>query len=139
MTKEVSISIEGLQLGSEEDSIVMTALGTYHLYNDKHYIQYDEKPEEGEGAIKCMVKIALTKIELSKKGVNSSQMVFDLKEETIAYYQTPFGNLSFDVNTTEIIIEESPEQLQVKLEYSLSSNASLISNNQIIIKIESIG
>jgi uncharacterized beta-barrel protein YwiB (DUF1934 family) len=137
MKKEVSIVIEGAQLGSEEEPVIMTASGIYHLHSDRHYIQYEEKPEEGEGIIKCTVKIALTKIELSKKGANCAQMVFDLNEETVAIYQTPFGNLSFDVKTTEIILEESPDKLQVKLVYSLSSNDSHVSNNRIIIMIES--
>jgi len=137
MKKEVSIVIEGAQLGSEEEPVVMTASGTYHLHKDRHYILYDEKSEEGEGIIKSTVKIALTKIELSKKGANCSQMVFDINEETIAIFQTPFGNLSFDVKTSEIILEESPDKLQVKLEYSLSSNDSIVSNNRIIILIES--
>jgi uncharacterized beta-barrel protein YwiB (DUF1934 family) len=135
MTKEVSIIIEGLQLGSEEEPVVTAVSGIYHLHNDRHYIQYDEKSEEGEGITKNTIKIALTKIELSKKGANSTQMIFDLNEETFAIYQTPFGSMSFDVKTTEITMDEAPDKIQVKLTYSLSANASHISNNQIMILI----
>jgi uncharacterized beta-barrel protein YwiB (DUF1934 family) len=135
MTKEVSIIIEGLQPGSEEEPVVTAVSGIYHLHNDRHYIQYDEKSEEGEGITKNTIKIALTKIELSKKGANSIQMIFDLNEETFAIYQTPFGSMSFDVKTTEITMDEAPDKIQVKLTYSLSSNASHISNNQIMILI----
>jgi uncharacterized beta-barrel protein YwiB (DUF1934 family) len=137
MTKEVIISIEGLQQGSEEEPVVMTASGTYHLLKGRHYIQYDEKSEEGEGVTKSTIKISLTKIELSKKGANSSQMDFDINDETIAIYHTPYGSLAFDVKTSEIVLDEAQDRLRVKLEYSLSSNDSHVSNNRIMICIES--
>lgn len=137
MTKEVSVIIEGLQLGSEEEPVITVASGIYHFHNDRHYIQYDEKSEDGEGITKNTIKIALTKIELSKKGANSTQMIFDLEEETLAVYHTPFGSMSFDVKTTEITLSEAPDKIQVKLLYSLSANAAHLSSNQIKILITS--
>jgi uncharacterized beta-barrel protein YwiB (DUF1934 family) len=137
MTKEVSVIIEGLQLGSEDEPVITAASGIYHFHNDRHYIQYDEKSEDGEGITKNTIKIALAKIELSKKGANSTQMIFDLKEETLAIYHTLFGSMSFDVKTTEITLSEAPDKIQVKLSYTLSANGEYLSNNQIKILVTS--
>ncbi len=138
MTKEVSITIEGLQLGSEEEPVITTVSGTYHLHTDRHYIQYDEALEEGGDITKNTIKIALSKIELTKKGTNFSEMIFDLNHTTEAIYHTAFGSLSFDVKTTNIVVEEVPDKIQVKLSYTLSSNDSLVSGNQITISIVSM-
>lgn len=135
MTKEVSVTIEGIQLGTEEEPIISTASGTYHLHNDKHYIQYNETVEDGEGMIKSIIKISRTQIEMTKKGAITSQMTFDLCEMTEAIYQTPFGSLFFEVKTSKIQVEELPGRIEVGLEYSLSSNGELMSDNRTLIKI----
>lgn len=138
MKKEVSITIEGLQLGTEEEPVVTTTVGTYHLYNDKHYIQYEEPTENGVGTTKTTLKIGLTKVELSKKGSASSVMTFDLNEMTQAIYQTQFGNLFFEVKTSEITVQESEEFIDVDLKYVLFTNEVYLSDNQIKLRINSL-
>jgi uncharacterized beta-barrel protein YwiB (DUF1934 family) len=135
MTKEVFVTIEGLQLGSEEESVTTSTCGTYYLREDKHYIQYEETLSEGDGITRNTIKIAPRRIDLTKKGANCSQMIFDLNETTEAVYQTPYGNLILEIKTTKIVFYEAPEKLQVELEYSLSTNGSHLSDNRIIIII----
>lgn len=135
MTKEILITIEGLQLGAEEDPIIDTACGSYHLHNDRHYIQYEEKPEEGEGIIKNTMKIGLTQVEMTKKGAGSAQMTFDINQTSEAIYQTPYGNLCFEVKTSKLVISETPDKIQAKLEYALYSENSHLSDHEILITI----
>ncbi|MHB8129386.1 MAG: YwiB family protein [Mobilitalea sp.] len=137
MTKEVSIKIEGLQLESEEEIITTMTTGTYHLHENRHYIQYDEALLEEEAITKNMIKITPKRIELAKKGANSSQMIFDLNESTEAIYQTPYGNLVLEIMTTKIILSEEPDKLLVEMEYSLSTNDSHLSDNRITMSITS--
>lgn len=135
MTKEVSITIEGIQLGSEEAPIIMTASGTYHMHKDKHYIQYEEQSEEGLGSIKSMIKIGLTQIEMTKKGTGNSEMTFDLNQKTEVIYRTPYGTLFFEAMTSRIAVEEAEEEIVVRLEYSLFTNDETISDNRTTIRI----
>ncbi|MDD3172783.1 MAG: DUF1934 domain-containing protein [Herbinix sp.] len=136
MTKDVIISIKGIQLGAEEEPVIMTAMGTYHLTNGKHYIQYDEKIEDSDISLKNTLKISTFGVLLTKKGVQHSQMAFDLNETTRTVYQTPYGNLSLEVKTKSIQIKEASEKIEVKLKYSISDDVSKMSENELIIAIE---
>ncbi len=137
MTKEVSIIIEGTQIGIEEEPILITAAGTYHMHNDKHYIQYEELSEDGLGHSKNLIKIGATKIEMTKKGASNSEMSFDLKHITPVIYQTPYGSLCFQAQTAQFTVEETNHTLKVTMEYSLYSNEEHISDNRTIIRIQS--
>jgi uncharacterized beta-barrel protein YwiB (DUF1934 family) len=135
MTKEVVIIIEGTQIGAEESPILMTASGTYHRHHDKHYIQYEEPAEDGQGCIKNMVKIGASQIEMTKKGAASSEMRFDMNNKSEITYQTPYGSLFFESQTSQITIVEEEASIEVAMEYSLYSNNDRISDNRTIIRI----
>lgn len=137
MTKEVLITIEGLQPGAEDDPVIETACGIYHYLNGRHYIQYDHKPQDEEGIIKNTIKIGLNQAEMTKKGAGISQMSFDLGRMTEAVYQTPYGNLCFEVKTTKMAISETPDMIRIKLEYSLYSQDSCLSNHETLLTIVS--
>ena len=141
MTKEVTVKVEGTQLGEAgvwEDPILLTARGSYHELNDRHYVQYEEETEEGRKLIRNMLKISLNRIEMTKKGAAVSQMTFDVNDITQASYQTPYGSLTFEVRTSKLTVEETKEQLEVRLEYALYSNDIHISDNRTMIKINAI-
>jgi uncharacterized beta-barrel protein YwiB (DUF1934 family) len=133
MTKEVSITMEGIQKGLEEEPIITTASGTYHLRQDKHYIQYEEQTEQG--CIRNTVKIALTQVEMTKKGAINSEMEFDLNRRTDVIYRTPYGTLFFEAQTSQITVKEEEDYIEVTLEYNLFSNDDLTSENRTIIRI----
>ena len=56
MTKDVIVSINGLQIArqnEESEPIEVITAGDYYKKNDKHYIIYDEVAEGFEGVKKC--------------------------------------------------------------------------------------
>lgn len=136
MTKEVMITIKGLQTGAQEDAMITAAPGTYHLTNGKHYIQYEENSAESDAVSKNTLKLAQNQIVLLKKGAQYSQMDFDLSERTQAVYQTPYGALTLEISTKRIELIEADERMEVILEYSLYSDASHLSDHSISILIE---
>ncbi len=135
MTKQVSIMMEGIQKGLEDSPVLTAASGIYHIRHDKHYIQFEEQAEEGQGSIKNMIKIALNQVEMTKKGAVNSEMVFDLNRKTEIIYRTSFGTLYFEAQTSRINVNEEEDKLEVVLEYCLFSNDELISENCTIIRI----
>ncbi len=136
MTKEVSITIEGTQTGAEEVPILITASGTYHMHNNKHYIQYEEQAEDGQGCIKNMIKIGPEQIEMTKKGAASSEMTFDRNNKTEVIYRTPFGSLFFETLTSQIAMIVEENSIEVTMEYALYSNEDHISDHRTIIRIQ---
>jgi len=135
MTKGVTVIIDGLQHGVEAEAITFTAPGVYHHHNGKHYILYDEITEGEKGITKNTIKIASNKIDMIKIGVHTTQMVFDLNETTDVCYQTPYGNLLLRIHTTGIQVVENLDEIQVKLEYTLSTEDNHLSDNLISILI----
>ena len=135
MTKEILIAIKGVQEGLEEEPVVLTATGSYHLTKAWHYIQYVERLSEEQPVIKSNIKISPQQVILTKSGVHFSQMIFDLNEVTQTSYNTPYGNLILDILTKSIQVEESTEKIEATMEYSLMESGKHLSNNKIYILI----
>lgn len=135
MTKEVTVLIDGSQLDTEEETVRTTASGVYRKLNGKHVIHYEESIDGGEGITKNTVSIASEHVEIVKKGVISTVMSFDLLEPSQTFYQTPYGRLLLQIQTTELLIEESQDEIKVRLRYLLSVNGEYLSDNQILIRV----
>ena len=109
MTKDILINISGLQMDVDpNDPIEMMTTGAYYLRNGKHYILYDELSEDNE-IVKNVIKIGPKSVELTRKGGQSSHMVFEEGKENLSYYDTPFGSLLMGVNTSNIDWMEEEE------------------------------
>lgn len=135
MTKDVIVTIDGRQLGEEDGVISTTASGIYHQRGNKHFVYYDEKAEDGEGITKNTIKITPNQIEIIKKGINSSHMIFHVKETTDTCYQTPYGSLLLTIQTLELQVEDSLDEIRVKLQYTLSAKDAHLSDNSIMIRV----
>lgn len=136
MEKKVRIKVEGLQPGTDEDAILITASGIYHFRKNKHYVHYEEFDEEG-GIIRNTIKIAPGQIEIIKDGGIRADMVFDLMEETYAVYHTSFGNLKFRILTSQMSVTQDIDEIQVIMRYTLYEGGSRLSDNQLTIYINS--
>lgn len=137
MKEKVSIFIEGLIQGEEESSITTKAIGSYRLVDGRHVIRYKETDDENGGSDN-IIEISPGLIEMIKKGEQSTHMVFDLSGTTHSVYDTPYGSLMFQVNTTKINIDENKDEIKVDMEYNLSHNNSHISDNHIKISVKEL-
>lgn len=141
MTKEVLVSIKGMQfLGYEDDAeepIEIMTGGEYYFRNNAHYIKYDEMYEEMEGVTSNMLKVKPNVIELRKKGLANVHMVFEKDKKNITFYETPFGQIQLGISTTGIstVIEEN--QMQVCIEYTLDMNDSFVADCTLEMKVQS--
>lgn len=141
MTKDVLISIKGLQFESGNDEAVeMIAPGEYYLRNGKHYVLYEEIMEGAEGdhdISKNTVKIANNQVEILKKGGSNVHMVFVESQKNMTYYTTPFGQLLIGIFTNYVEVKEKEEVIEVKLKYELEINQTFVSDCEITILIMS--
>lgn len=123
MNKNVLISINGLQiLDDSDDTVEVITVGEYYNKNGKHYIMYDEMDEEGNEVTKNIIKISESCIDIKKKGIVNTTMLFETGKMNRSYYSTPFGDLSIEINTNNIEIAVQETQIDIKIEYSLSIN-----------------
>jgi len=136
MTKDILITITGKQQGVEDNPVTIELPGSYHMTNGKHYIQYDEENIEIGKSIRNILKISDSHVTYSKRDSMQTRMEFEINETTQMNYYTNYGNLSFDVNTSKIKIQEYCDTLDVKLEYTLSNNGAPVSENMLHILVK---
>lgn len=140
MTKEVQLTITGLQAapGEEEDAVELVTTGEYYFRNRKHFLIYDEPVEGYEKPNHNMVKFAPGYLELTKKGVTESHMIFEIGKKHITPYHTPFGSLLLGLDAKRVDIMESDDYICVNAAYALDVNEEFLADCDICIKIKAL-
>lgn len=136
MTKEVLVSISGMQADIEDTPIELVTTGTYYLKNGKHYVLYEEQPEDDTTVTKNVVKFYDGHFEITKKGGVNSLMIFDRGQKTSMVYSTPMGPLQMDVVTEELVIEETEEEMRACIKYALDINYEFVSKCEVNFKVQ---
>lgn len=141
MTKEVIITICGLQNGPETDGepIEMIVAGEYFYKNNKHYILYDEVMEGEERITKNRIKISNGQMELNKNGVVNVNMVFEENVKNITQYYTPYGSLTMGIDGKKVEIKESEHEIDISVEYGMEMNQEFVADCNISINVKSKG
>lgn len=141
MTKEVLITICGLQSGPDTDGepIEMTTAGEYYYKNEKHYIIYEEVMEGETKTTKSRIKIAPGLLELKKNGAVNVHMLFEENKKNVTHYFTPYGSLMMGIDTKKVDIFESENELKVSVDYALELNQEFAADCDIKITVQSKG
>ena len=138
MTKDVLITISGIQMIDEEDSDVeMIVRGDYYQKNGKHYILYEEMMEGFTGKVKNVIKISPSGMDIIKKGIANTHMQFEKNKKNVTLYQTPAGQMAVGISTSEITIDEDADQLKVMVDYKLDVNYEPLSECSMVVDIQS--
>ena len=123
MTKEILLSISGLHMLEEEDgNVEVVTAGDYYNRNGKHYILYDEVVEGLSGHISNRIKISGDSVEVTKKGLTNTQLIFEKGKKHMTRYQTPYGILNLGVLTRDVQVREEDALIGGKVEYILEVN-----------------
>lgn len=128
MTKEVLINISGLQVGvneaeNQEEPIEVLNAGNYFFKNGKHYLLFEEVAEGMQGVTKTQIKLSGSEcLEVIKRGVSNTHMIFDTKKKNRSYYETPYGQLNLGIFTKQIMVDEEDDNMNIKVEYALDVN-----------------
>ena len=118
MKKDVLVTVRGMQSiesvdGSEE--VEMVAKGNYYFRNGHHFICYEEMSEGFDKPTKSMIKIADNVVEVDKKGVMNTHLVFEPEKKNVTFYATPFGQMEMGIAATKIAVQEEEENLSVSM------------------------
>ena len=94
MTKEVMVTLSGLQLGdSGEDTVETVHIGEYYEKNGVHYLFFDELLEGHKTPIRNMLKLRNEKLEVRKRGPVSAELVFEEGEVTEEHPDPPYHEI----------------------------------------------
>lgn len=125
MNKEVLIHVRGLQSidsMEEQEPVEIIVPGEYYFRNGSHYLRYEEIMDESLQPTVNYVKISRRGMEVRKKGLVNVQMVFEKGKKNMTGYTTPFGTLQMGITATSLELKESPDEIHMKVDYSLDMN-----------------
>lgn len=124
MTKEVLISVSGMQFGGDTngEAIEVITTGNYYKKNNKHYVLYDEVTEGFDGVTRNIIKFDDKAFELNKSGVTNVNMLFEENKRNLTNYITPFGSLMIGIDAEKINISETDENIRINIDYALDVN-----------------
>ncbi|MFR1081199.1 DUF1934 domain-containing protein [Enterocloster sp.] len=138
MTKDVLITISGIQMMDEEDSDVeMIVRGDYYNRNGKHYILYDEIMEGFQGKVSNVIKISSNGMDIIKRGLANVHMQFQKIKKNLSCYNTPMGDMVVGIQANRIRIDENQDSLKVDIDYSLDINYEHLSDCSIRLDVQS--
>ena len=138
MTKDVLITIRGVHtLDHEDNDVEMIIRGDYYQKNGKHYILYEEILEGAEERVKNVIKISPSSMDIIKKGVTNSRMLFEKNKKNLSCYSTPVGNLVIGIQANHFYVEEQENSIKVNVDYSLDINYEHMSDCRICVDVPS--
>lgn len=147
MTKDVLVSISGMHMDvvsgmtdADNEPIEVVTPASYYCKNGKHYVIYDEVVEGTPGTIKNKIKITGTdSVEIMKTGISNAHMVFEKNKKNLTYYQTPYGQMLVGVNTRNMEINVTDDNIGVLVDYELDINHEPLADCKIKMEIYSKG
>lgn len=140
MTKEVLITIRGLQFVSKDDDaepVEVVTPGEYYFKNGNHYLLFDEITEGFKETTHNMMKFHNGHLEVRKKGLVDVNMLYELNKKTMSYYNTPFGVMHMGIATTSFYKKVTRDEIELKIDYALEMNESFVADCTIVINIKS--
>ncbi len=141
MTKEVLLTIRGLQFLPEEEgepeALEVITPADYYKKNDKHYLTYEEVAEGFAGSTKNIIKIGNGTLDITKRGITNTHLTFQENKKNLTFYYTPMGSLQVGIDAKEIQVKETEDNIDVNVNYNLEFNYELISNCNIFMNIKS--
>lgn len=143
MTKDVLVSISGLQMAvdsmenQDDEPIEVVSPGTYFFKGGTHYIFYEEVAEGLPGVTKTQIRLKGTDtLEVIKKGISNMHMVFEKNKNNRCFYKTPFGQLNLGICTSQIVVDEKEENINIRADYAMDVNYEPLADCVIRINIK---
>ena len=124
MNSDVIITIKGMQFGSEDasESISNQYEGKYFEKENYRYLMYHENIEGTDTDTKCLIKIGINEVTVTKRGAVNVEMPFKVGRKQLTNYDTQFGGLTLGFKTKNISCEQTEDSLKLDIDYKLEMN-----------------
>lgn len=137
--KQVYVEINGnVTTGGETDKLSYSTEGKLYKKSGKLYISYTEGELLGREACSTTLKIAPDGVvTMLRSGEANTRMVFEKGRCHISCYETPYGNLTVSVTTSDIAVNMDESGGNVDIDYNLSINNISKSRNLLSVRVRS--
>lgn len=120
----------------EADKTETITVGKYYKRNDCHYLFYEEMMEGFQEPVKNMIKFSEGEVSVQKKGVITSNMIFEERKKNLSNYVTPYGNIMVGIDAKKVELKEEEQQIQVQVEYAMEINYEHLADCSLTIDIK---
>ena len=137
MTEEVLIGIRGLHTAGDgsDDDIEVIFPGICRMMGDTWYVRYTEPVEGMSEPINNLIKLRAHHLEVTKKGLTNTHMVFEEGKKTLTWYETPVGRVWLGIAATSVQVTETEESIDASAVYALEVNEEHMADCTISINI----
>ena len=112
------------------DVICERQSGSYYEKGEKRYIMY--KSEEEGAVTSSLIIVGDGAVTIKRNGSVRSNMTLDVRRNTASPYFTPYGVLTIDVETEQIISDMDSNGGSLRLKYTLIIQGEKYYNDMII-------
>ena len=139
MEKQVLVHVSGLHMmegDGQEEPVEFVVPGEHYFRNGSHYVRYEEMLDDSNKPTVNYIKISPKGMEVRKKGLVNTHMVFEQGKKNVAFYTTPFGTLQMGIAATNLEFKEKEGCLDMKVDYALEMNEGYVADCCLSILVE---
>ena len=139
MKKDVLIKVKSLiESDDDTDRLEITTRGKLLDLGDKAYLTYRETDQNGYDGCSVLIKLDSEKrVTISRSGDLKSQLVVEKGRRNLCSYATPYGSTLLGITCSALKVRRDGGFLsEIDTAYELDVDSSLISRNQLFIKIK---
>ena len=133
----VLLSIRGEQYFDDidPDATELMTEGTMALTEDGIVLSYEESELTGMEGTTTTFEVKGPRVTLTRSGAVNSQMVFEEGQQHTSLYETPFGELSVDIQTSELKHNLSERGGLMEIKYSIAVEHTVTGRNCFKIRV----
>ena len=133
----VMLSIRGEQYfdGIDPDATELMTEGTMTLTEDGLALSYEETALTGMEGTTTSFQIQGPQVILTRSGTVNSQMVFEEGRQHTSLYETPFGELSVDIQTSVLKHNLTERGGLMEIKYSIAVEHTVTGRNCFKIRV----
>ena len=127
----VLIKVRGEQYFDDidPDAPELTTDGVMELTEDGMILSYKETELTGMAGTTTTFTVAGPRVVLTRSGSVNSQMVFEEGKQHTSLYETPFGELSIDIQTSRLLHNLTERGGLMEIKYSIAVAHSVTGRN----------
>ena len=133
----ILLSIRGEQYfdGIDPDETELMTEGTMELTENGMVLSYEESELTGMEGTTTTFEVKGPRVTLTRSGTVNSQMVFEEGRQHTSLYETPFGELSVDIQTSELKHNLSERGGLMEIKYSIAVEHTVTGRNCFKIRV----
>ena len=134
----VLLSIRGEQYFDDidPDATELMTDGTMELTGEGMVLSYQETELTGMEGTTTTFEVKGSRVTLTRTGAVNSQMVFEEGRQHTSLYETPFGELTVDIQTSELKHNLSERGGLMEIKYSIAVEHTVTGRNCFKIRVK---